>query len=89
MTRSYRYTVIGVAWILAIIIHYLGIIFFAPGSTVASLADPGVGLYIDANWQAQNYKVFTQYLPILLIGGTTLWGFAAEYDQQSTSRRRY
>lgn len=89
MSRMYRYVTIGVIWILAIFIHYMGIIFFAPNAELWALAEPGIGTYIEAGWRETIYLVFVQYIPLLFVALSGLWGFAAEYeDALLTSRRR-
>ena len=89
MSRMYRYTTIGIIWILAIFIHYFGIILFAPDATLWGLASDGIGTYIDSDWRPTMYKVFVQYIPLLFVALSLLWGFAAEYeDALLTSRRR-
>lgn len=80
MTRMYRFTTIGLIWILAIFIHYFGIILFAPNAELWSLAEPGIGTYIEAGWRETMYKVFVQYIPLLFIALSLLWGFASEYE---------
>jgi len=89
MSRVYRYATIGLMWILAMTIHWFGTVFFAPGTEVYLLADPGVGTFVEAGWRETQYKVFAQYIPLLFIGFSLLWGFATEYeDAVNTGVRR-
>lgn len=80
MSRTGRYATIGLIWILAVIIHWFGVTMFAPGTEVYALADPGVGTFIEEGWREQMYLVFVQYIPLLFVGGSLLWGFAKEYE---------
>lgn len=80
MTRMYRFATIGVIWILAMTIHWFGTVFFAPGTEVYALAAPGIGTYIEEGWRDQMYLAFSQYIPLLFIGLSLLWGFAKEYE---------
>lgn len=89
MTRMYRFATIGVIWILAMTIHWFGVTLFAPGTDVYVLANPGVGKFIDAQWQDNMYKIFVQYIPLLFIGLSLLWGFAKEYEDAVLTGRRY
>lgn len=88
MSRMYRYATIGLIWILALIIHWFGTTMFAPGTTVYALGDPGVGTFIDAGWRDNMYLVFVQYIPLLFVGGSLLWGFAKEYENALLGVRR-
>lgn len=80
MSRMYRFATIGIIWILAIFIHYFAGVLFAPGTEVYALGDVGVGMYIDADWQDNMYTVFAQYIPLLFLGLSFIWGFAKEYE---------
>jgi len=80
MSRAYRYATIGLIWILAIIIHWFGATLFAPGTALWGIADAGVGTYIDSEWRGQMYRIFVQYIPLLFISLSLLWGFAKEYE---------
>lgn len=81
MTRMYRFATIGVIWILAMFIHWFASLLFAPGTEVYALANPGVGTYVDAEWQDTMYTIFAQYIPLLFLGLSFLWGFAKEYEE--------
>jgi len=80
MSRMYRYATIGLIWILAMMTHWFGTILFAPGTETYALAGPGVGTYIETGWRDQMYLVFVQYIPMLFVAGSLLWGFAKEYE---------
>jgi hypothetical protein len=87
MNRAYRFAVIGFIWILAMIIHYFGATIFAPGTDVYALGAPGVGTFIEAGWRDDMYTVFVQYIPLLFVAMSLVWGFASEYEQQRNTRR--
>lgn len=88
MTRMYRYTTIGLIWILAILIHYFGVVLFAPDAALWDLASGGIGTYIDSDWRGQMYTIFVQYIPLLFIALSLLWGFASEYESALLTTRR-
>lgn len=89
MTRVYRYATIGLIWILAIIIHWFGVTLFAPGTDMYILGASGVGTFIDSAWRDQMYKVFAQYIPMMFIGLSLLWGFAKEYEDAVSTGVQY
>lgn len=80
MSRAYRFATIGVIWMAAIFIHWFATVYFAPGTETYSLAEPGVGLYVEEGWRDQMYLVFVQYIPLLFVGCSLAWGFAKEYE---------
>lgn len=80
MARMFRYTTIGLIWILAFVIHWFGTVFFAPGTETYALAGPGVGTFVDEGYRDQMYLVFVQYIPLIFVAGSLLWGFAKEYE---------
>jgi len=80
MSRLYRFATIGLIWILAFTIHWFATIMFAPGTEVYALAEPGIGLYIEEGWRENMYLVMVQYIPMLFVAGSLLWGFAKEYE---------
>lgn len=89
MSRGYRYATIGLLWILAMACHWFGTVFFAPGTQVYALVEPGIGTYVETGWRATQYKVFAQYLPLIFVGFSLVWGFAKEYeDAVNTGVRR-
>lgn len=89
MTLARTFATIGLIWILAIVIHWFGVVLFAPGTEVYMLGDTGVGTYIDAQWQDNMYKVFAVRVPLLFIALSALWGFAKAYEDALLSGRRY
>lgn len=80
MTRMYRYMTIGLIWILAAFIHWFGVMLFAPNAELYGLAAPGIGTFIESGWRPHMYKVFAQFIPLIFLGGSLLWGFAKEYE---------
>lgn len=80
MTRMYRYATIGLIWILAMMVHWFGVTLFAPGTETYALAADGVGTFIEVGWRNRMYKVFAQYIPMIFIALSMLWGFAKEYE---------
>lgn len=80
MSRMYRYATIGLIWILAMTIHWFATVLFAPGTAVYGLAEPGIGLYIESGWREQIYITVAQYIPLLFVALSLLWGFAKEYE---------
>lgn len=80
MSRVFRFATIGIIWIMAIMCHWFGIVFFAPGAELYFLAEPGIGTFVESGWREQMYQVFSTSLPMIFIGGSLLWGFAKEYE---------
>lgn len=88
MSRLFRFATIGLIWILAFVIHWFGTFLFAPGSETYALAAGGVGTFIETGWRDQMYLVFVQYIPLIFVGGSLLWGFAKEYEDAAVGAYR-
>lgn len=88
MNRTYRFATIGMIWILALVCHWFGVTFFAPGTDIHALAAPGVGTFIESGYRETMYLVFVQYIPLLFVALTLLWGFATEYEDAVFTRTR-
>ncbi len=80
MSRASRYMTIGLIWIFAFIIHWFGATLFAPETMLWGIGEAGVGTYIDTEWRLEMYRIFVQYIPLLFVGLSLLWGFAKEYE---------
>lgn len=80
MSRLFRFATIGIIWILAIVCHWAGINFFAPGGQLWFLADPSTTTYVEDGWREGMYLVFAQRVPLIMIGGSLAWGIAKEYE---------
>lgn len=85
MSRAFDFVVIGVIWIIAIIIHLMGIQLFAPGSPLHSLASTGTGAMNGAARADLWYEILTVWVPLLSAGGITAWGFIREYRRQAVT----
>lgn len=88
MSRAYRFAVMTIIIMLAVITHYFGTALFHPSGDIAALVDPAVGVFIDADFTDTMYMIFSQIIPLLLVGFAFIWGFASEYEQQTTTTRR-
>jgi len=80
MSRGYRFATIIIIWIVAVVTHWFGVVFFAPNGELYFLAADGVGTFVEAGWRDNMYRVFSQYLPLIFAGGSLLWGLAKEYE---------
>lgn len=89
MSRGYRFAVVGVFWVFAFAVHYIGITMFAPDTALWDLGDIAISAgFIDPGWREQLYFLFAQAAPLLLLGFSTAWLFASEYEAQTVTRRR-
>lgn len=88
MSRAFRFATIGVIWIAAAACHWFGVTYFAPGNgEIFMLAADGVGTFVDGGWREQQYRVFAQYIPLIMVGGSLVWGFAKEYEDAVVGTR--
>jgi len=89
MSRGYRFAVAATIWLFAIVVHYIGTAMFGPSGALWGLAQPAIDSgIIEAGYREQQYRIFAQYMPLLLVGFATAWLFASEYESQTVTRRR-
>ena len=88
MSRGYRFAVAGTLWIFAVAIHLIGTQMFGPTGGLWDLAQPAINSgWIMESWRLRMYKVFSQYVPLLVIGFTVAWLFVSEYESQTATVR--
>lgn len=88
MSRGYRFGVAATIWLFAVVVHYIGTVMFGPSGALWGLAQPAIesGL-IESGYREQQYRIFAQYMPLLLLAFGVAWLFLSEYEQQTTTRR--
>lgn len=88
MSRGYRFAVVGTLWLFAFVLHYVGVAMFAPDGALWGMADGAISTgFIDSNYRPQQYKIFAQYVPLLVVGFSVAWLFFSEYEAQTTTTR--
>jgi len=88
MSRAFDFVVIAVIWIIAIVIHMMGVELFAPGTPLYDLATDGTAAM---NGQARAdlwYQMLTVWVPLLAASGITAWGFIREYRRGARTAAR-
>jgi hypothetical protein len=88
MSRAYRYAAIIILWITAGMMHYLGVMLFAPGSALYQLVEPAIGPMLDPGWRDQFYEHMVRNIPLLIVAFSFIWAFASEYQAQKITRGR-
>lgn len=87
MTRAYDFVVVGVIYIIAIVIHLMGVNLFQPGSPLYELASTAQNM--NGAQRAQLwYEILSLWVPILASGGITAWAFIREYRRQANTALR-
>lgn len=87
MGRSYDFLVVGVIWSIAIVIHYISVVLFQPGSALHDTASKAVILKGPERadfW----FEILSIYVPLIAMGGILLWAVAKEYRRQQVTARR-
>lgn len=89
MSRGYRFAVAATIWLFAAAVHYIGAVMFGPSSALWGLAQPAINAgFIESGYREQQYQLFAQFMPLLLIGFGIAWLFFSEYEAQTITRRR-
>lgn len=87
MSRVFDFTVIGVIYIIAIVIHLMGIELFAPGTPLYETAAGATTL----NGQQRAdlwYEILSLWVPLMACVGITAWGFVREYRRGAVTAVR-
>lgn len=88
MSRAFDFVVVGVIWIIAVVIHMMGIELFAPGSPLHELASTGTGAMNGAARADLWYEILTVWVPLAAGGGISAWAFVREYRRQAVTAVR-
>lgn len=87
MSRAFDFVVIGIIWIVAVVIHLMGVELFSPGTPLYQAAASATNLNGAERAQLW-YEILTVWVPLLAAGGITAWGFVREYRRQALTAMR-
>lgn len=87
MSRAFDITVMGVIYIVALVIHLMGLELFAPGTPLYDLAAGAANLKGEERANLW-YQILTVWVPMMAIGGITAWAFIREYRRQAVTAAR-
>lgn len=85
MTRSFDFVLMGVIWIVAIVVHMMGVELFSPGTPLYEMASTGTEAMNGAERAQLWYEVLTVWVPMIAAGGITFWSFVREYRRQAVT----
>lgn len=85
MSRAFDFTVLGVIYIIAIVIHLMGVELFAPGTPLHTIASDGTGTMNGAARADLWHEILTVWVPLLGMAGISAWVFLREYRRQATT----
>lgn len=88
MSRAFDFTVAGVIYIIAAIIHRMGTELFAPGSVLYDIATDGTGNVNGTTHAATWFDIITIWAPLLCVGGISAWLIVKEYKRQVQTATR-
>jgi hypothetical protein len=85
MGRAFDFVVIGVVWTICVLIHYISILLFQPGSPLWRVATDGTEVVNGAARATLWFEALSVYIPLLVAGGIVAWAFAREYRRQAVT----
>lgn len=85
MTRAFDFVVVGVIYIIAVVIHLMGVELLAPGSPLHVIASTGTEVMQGAERADLWYEIIALWVPIMAAAGISAWAFIREYRRQTTS----
>lgn len=84
MSRAFDFTVVGVIWVVAVVIHLMGIELFAPGTPLHELASGATHLNGAARADLW-YEILTKWVPLAAAIGISAWAMVREYRRQAVT----
>lgn len=88
MSRAFDFTVVGVIWIIAVVIHTISVELFAPGTPLFDLASSGTEI-MDGQARAELWhEILAVWMPLLSAAGISAWAFVREYRRQAVTAPR-
>lgn len=88
MSRGFDFLVVGIIWVVAVIIHLMGVELFSPGGPLYTIATDGTGAMNGAARAQLWYEILTIWVPLLAAGGISAWAFVREYRRQAVTTAR-
>lgn len=85
MTRVFDFTVAGVIHIIAVVVHFMGITLFQPGSALYDIATDGTAVMNGTARADLWFEIITIYAPLLAVGSIWGWLLMREYRRQVTT----
>lgn len=85
MSRAFDFLLVGVIYIVAVVIHLMGINLLAPGSPLHEMASTGTSAMNGAQRADLWYEIITLWVPLIAVGGISSWAFIREYRRQATT----
>lgn len=88
MSRAFDLTVMTVIYVVAIIVHLMGVQLFAPSSPLHVLASSGTGAMDGAARADLWYEMLSLWVPLIAMVGITAWSIIREYRRQAITAVR-
>jgi hypothetical protein len=85
MSRAFDFIVVGVIWIIAAVIHLIGVSLFAPDSPLYTVATDGTETMNGAARAAFMSEFFIIWLPLMAGIGIMAWAMIREYRRQAAT----
>lgn len=83
MSRAFDFLLVGIIYIIAVVIHLMGINLLAPGTPLHELASTGTSAMNGAERADLWYEIITLWVPLIASGGISAWAFVREYRRQA------
>ena len=88
MSRAFDFVVVGVIFVIAVMIHLMGVNLFAPGSPLHTIASTGTETMNGAERADLWHEMLTIWVPLLSVAGISAWAFVREYRRQAATAVR-
>lgn len=88
MSRAFDFVLVGIIYVIALVVHLMGIELFAPGSPLYELAATDNAVMHGQERADMWYEVLTLWVPLIGCAGISAWAFVREYRRQAITAVR-
>ena len=83
MSRAFDFLVVGVIYIIAVVVHLMGIELLGPGTPLYEIATTGTAAVNGTARANEWYEIITLWTPLISCAGISAWAFIREYRRQA------
>jgi len=85
MSRAFDFTVVTVVFIVAAVVHLMGVELMAPGTPLYVLATDGTEVFNGQARADQWYMIISVWVPLISTFGIFAWAMVREYRRQAVT----
>ena len=88
MSRAYDFTVVATIWVVCVVVHYLGLVLFQPGTPLYETATDGTEALGGPAFASIVWQSIAIWVPLIAGAGILAWAMLREYRRQAVTASR-